>query len=161
MVLRILTFFLAMATAVAIPLSAGAAGGAQTTAAKDDATVVSQACDPNKNITLVTPPANLVFKRGYFWQSCRGYKFIFQTDGNLVVYNPGNRAIWQSGTLRKARKLIWQTDGNLVLYNRKNRPIWSSKTPGRGARLVIQGDGNVVIYSSRNKPLWTTGTHGG
>lgn len=143
-----------------MPSFTSAAGGTKTTMGLSEAVVVSQACDPNTNITLDTPRTNLEFERGYFWQSCRGYKFIFQTDGNLVVYNPGNQPIWQANTTRKARKLIWQSDGNLVLHNRKNRQIWSSKTPGRGARLAIQGDGNVVVYSSDSQPLWTTGTFG-
>ena len=40
-------------------------------------------------------------------------------------------------------------DGNFVLYNRSQKAIWSSRTPGKGKSpffLAVQSDGNLVMY---------------
>jgi surface antigen len=89
------------------------------------------------------------------------YRFVMQSDSNLVLYGPSGRALWASNTVgRGAHHLRMQGDGNLVIYNSSNKPIWASGTPGRyNARLVMQSDGNVVIYND-NKAIWATGTDG-
>jgi WD40 repeat protein len=88
-------------------------------------------------------------------------KFATQTDGNLVLYDWYNQALWSSKTPNHAN--VWnvtmQTDGNLVVYDGHNHAIWASNTGGRaGASLAVQDDGNVVIYDAANHPLWATGT---
>lgn len=120
-------------------------------------TAAAQAC--TENTILERPAGNMVFNKGQSWKNCRGYRFTFQGDGNLVIYNPSGTPLWHTGTMGQAARLVWQTDGNLVLYDGGNRPIWSSGTQGQGARLIFQGDGNLVIYTSANQPLWSTGTH--
>lgn len=81
-----------------------------------------------------------------------------QRGGNLVVYSNFKNS-WNTGDTG-ATKLIMQGDGNLVLYNQANVAVWSSQTNGNpGARLVLQTDGNMVIYSSGNVPLWATYTN--
>jgi len=143
--------------AAAATLAIAASGLMVFTAPVSIKEAVAQACTEN---TIIERPANnMVFNRGQSWRNCRGYRFIFQGDGNLVVYNPSNNPLWHTGTMGQAARLIWQTDGNLVLYDAVNQPLWSSATQGQGARLIFQGDGNVVIYSSANRPLWATGTH--
>src|SRR5207248_7239568 len=59
-------------------------------------------------------------------------KFIFQTDGNLVLYTSTNGVLWSSNTLGAATQLIMQTDGNLVLYNGAT-PRWYTSTQGQNA----------------------------
>lgn len=56
-----------------------------------------------------------------------GYRLVMQGDGNLVVYNPGGRPLWSSGT-KGGNRFIMQGDGNLVMYNSSNKAIWSSGT---------------------------------
>ncbi len=52
-----------------------------------------------------------------------------------------------------------QLDGNLVIYDIFDRAVWASNTSGNeGAKLVLQDDGNMVIYSVSNKPLWSSNT---
>ena len=87
------------------------------------------------------------------------YHFIFQTDGNLVIYSYG-KPVWASWTMRKGgTKLIMQTDGNLVLYNSNNQAIWHTKTFGKGlSHLDMQTDGNLVIYTNLSKPTWASWT---
>jgi hypothetical protein len=87
------------------------------------------------------------------------FRFVLQSDGNLVLYGPGNVPLWASNT--NGHFDVWdavmQDDGNLVIYNIRGKPLWASNTNGRAsAWLIAQDDGNVVIYDSNNKPLWAT-----
>ncbi|MDY7006127.1 MAG: peptidoglycan DD-metalloendopeptidase family protein [Cyanobacteriota bacterium] len=105
---------------------------------------------------------NLDFRRGQEWITSTGYKFRFQTDGNLVLYSPQGKAIWATGTENTNADLFAvQRDGNVVLYDR-GKPVWATDTGGNpGATFAIQGDGNLVVYSSNGKALFATGTDGG
>jgi hypothetical protein len=87
------------------------------------------------------------------------YRFIYQGDGNLVLYD-GGTPLWASGTNgRPVGVCIMQGDGNLVIYARGGQPIWSSDTwQHPGSRLVVQDDGNVVIYRPDGTPVWSTNT---
>lgn len=89
------------------------------------------------------------------------YRFVMQSDSNLVLYGPSGRPLWASNTVgRGADHLRMQGDGNLVIYNAKDKPIWASDTARHyNARLVVQNDGNVVIYNG-STPIWATGTDG-
>ena len=87
------------------------------------------------------------------------YRFVYQSDGNLVLYD-GNAALWASHTRgRPLGVVIMQGDGNLVIYTRGGKPIWQSNTwRDAGSRLVVQDDGNVVIYRPDGRPVWATNT---
>ena len=52
--------------------------------------------------------------------------------------------------------LAMQTDGNLVLYNGSNSAIWSTSTNGYGSSAVLnaQDDGNLVVYYNTNVVIW-------
>ena len=43
-----------------------------------------------------------------------------------------------------------QGDGNLVLYDKNDRAIWASGTSGPNTQLILQNDNNLVIYSNGN-----------
>lgn len=103
---------------------------------------------------------HLTFTRGQEWTTSTGYKFAFQTDGNLVMRNPEGQAIWATGTNdTDADRFVVQTDGNVVLYE-GSEAIWATDTNGNpGAYFAIQGDGNLVVYSSDDDPLFESGTH--
>jgi len=90
------------------------------------------------------------------------YTFILQGDGNLVLYKPGGRAIWSSGTVGKgAVRLVMQYDGNLVLYRADWTPVWYSSTAGNSSSALIpQSDGNLVLYKTGGRPTWWSGTAG-
>lgn len=88
------------------------------------------------------------------------YTFVYQDDGNLVLYD-GGHALWASGTNgRPDGVCIMQGDGNLVIYLRGGRPVWASGTNGHpGSHLVVQDDRNVVIYQPNGSPIWATNTN--
>jgi surface antigen len=87
---------------------------------------------------------------------------IMQGDGNLVLYGPGMRARWSSGTSGSgANRAVMQSDGNLVLYRPNNTAAWSSGTAGRGqSTAIMQSDGNFVIYKNGGGATWYTRTGG-
>jgi Common central domain of tyrosinase len=87
------------------------------------------------------------------------YRFVYQGDGNLVLYD-GGRALWASGTNgRPVGVCIMQGDGNVVVYGRRGEAIWDSGTwRHHGSRLVVQDDGNVVIYTPGGQAVWSTDT---
>lgn len=117
-------------------------------------------CRAPKGNIYVKP--HIEFKKGTEWITYTNYRFIFQKDGNLVLYNPKGRPLWDSKTNgKKAKFLAMQSDGNLVIYNNEQQPIWASNTHGNnGSVLAIQDDGNIVIYNSQEVAIWSTGTHG-
>lgn len=86
------------------------------------------------------------------------YHLVMQSDGNAVVYNNKNQAIWSSQTYGSgAQTLNMQADGDLVLYTAFSKPKWASNTGGtQGAYLYMQDDGNLVIYDSANQPVWNS-----
>lgn len=87
------------------------------------------------------------------------YKFIFQADGNLVLYK-GTSAIWSTHTNAKARGgyFAYQTDGNLVVYNSAKKAVWASGTNRKASnRLLVQTDRNVVLYNTKTV-VWQTKT---
>jgi hypothetical protein len=86
------------------------------------------------------------------------FQFIYQTDGNLVLYQQGV-PIWNTNTITSPGEAVMQTDGNFVIYWPNGTPYWATNTAGNeGSYLVVQNDGNVVIYNKNNSPLWSTGT---
>ncbi|MBW8862886.1 MAG: DUF11 domain-containing protein [Acidobacteria bacterium] len=86
------------------------------------------------------------------------YQFVYQSDGNLVLYDEGI-ALWSTDTNGITPGAVYmQGDGNLVLYDGSGAPVWASGTAGDdGAFLAVQDDGNVVIYRD-GVAVWATNT---
>jgi len=110
---------------------------------------------------------------------------LMQDDGNLVMYDSQNKAIWatnttqteekkHSDTLKENEQLkanesivsangvytaIMQGDGNFVIYKQGGGPIWASNTSGSGALVILQGDHNLVVYQG-SSPKWASDTGG-
>jgi YD repeat-containing protein len=101
---------------------------------------------------------------GQFITSPNGaYKLIYQTDGNLVLYNATNNTpLWTIGVTGAPGSTQMQADGNLVVYNSNNSPVWQSQTNNGdvGSRLVVQDDGNTcfieVTTRRRGQPIRTS-----
>ncbi|MFJ7215205.1 CHAP domain-containing protein [Amycolatopsis sp. NPDC098790] len=100
---------------------------------------------------------------GQFLRSSDGrYRLALQSDGNLVLYSPGYRVLWASGTAgRSAHSLLMQADANLVLYGTGSQgALWASNRTGVGTfAFTLQSDGNGVVYGPAGA-IWTTGTGG-
>jgi hypothetical protein len=117
----------------------------------------------NCNVVIAPTTADLTFSRGKIWTTCNNYKLAFQTDGNLVVYNPLMQPLWATGTLGRAagERLTVRTNGDIFL-SRAETILWSTSTVNNvGARLILQADGNLVVYTAQNRPIFNTGTYSG
>lgn len=83
-------------------------------------------------------------------------------NSNIIMPNKCycNDCTWWSNDNKYYLRM--QTDGNLVLYNINNKALWSSKTSGNPNTILhMQKDGNLVIYNgSGSKALWSSGTFG-
>lgn len=59
------------------------------------------------------------------------YQLCVQPDGNLVIYDGANRALWASGTSNKGtppHTVTMQNDGNFVLYDARKTLVWHTNT---------------------------------
>lgn len=65
---------------------------------------------------------------------------------------------------RSASILTMQADGNLVVYDGENHAIWESQTSqrtGQNAFFRVQDDGNLVIYLPNGSFIWQSHTYAG
>lgn len=67
--------------------------------------------------------------------------------------------LWETATYGSNYKAVFQSDGNLVVYNSNGSPKWASKTQHTGERLELQEYGNLAIYSDSDQLVWETGTN--
>jgi hypothetical protein len=164
-----------------VSLPSGAAIWASSTAGHSGSSLVLQddgnvvIYDPNGQVVWATntflpngPPATGSQMRpgetlvsGQQLTSASGrYSFVYQGDGNVVLYD-GGRATWATNTAgRPTGVCIMQGDGNLVIYL-PGVAMWASNTNGHsGSSLVLQDDGNVVIYDPNGQAVWATNTSG-
>ncbi|MER6375841.1 hypothetical protein ABT255_47725 [Streptomyces mirabilis] len=78
--------------------------------------------------------------------------------GDLELLDGAGKITWSSRTTGSGDEAVFQSDGNMVVYNADSVGVWSSGTSGNdGAVLVIEGDGNLVI-NNRGTTLWQTHT---
>ncbi len=150
-----------VAPVIAPQMPASAAVPAQKTQSPFVAAQATPSPQPVSTATGCAPsvlPGGSNFTRNQPLYSCsKKYSFVFQQDGNLVLYNTETtKAVWSSSTGGTgADKAIFQSDGNLVVY-RAGSAVWDSKTGGQsGAELVIQDDGQLVIRK-QGRSLWTS-----
>lgn len=111
------------------------------------------------NPTYTLNPGEAINKDAYLLSPDRQSALTLQGDGNLALYSNFKIVWATGALGSAANRLIMQPDGNLVVYNQSNVALWNSETAGNpGARLVLQTDGNMVIYNTSNSVLWATYT---
>jgi len=98
----------------------------------------------------------------------KAYKFCFQTDGNIVMYNEANKPTWSSNSAGAskgmANALSMSIHGRLVAWNGTEARLdsyWESPIPSNDREGpfdgILQNDGNfVIIRRSDKKVLWST-----
>lgn len=122
----------------------------------DNKQLIAQSCG-NTEIRLNNGQSQW-WGRGSRWQTCNGYTFGLQNDGNLVLYSR-SAWLWSANTAGRGYAFALQRDGNVVLYDNNWKPLWATNTVGNsGAFLALQTDGNFVVYNSSGRPLWATNT---
>lgn len=119
--------------------------------------------DIKQRTKSVLAPGQTMHKGDYLKSTDDRFKFIYQTDGNVVLYNSSGTAVWNNGKAGVASdRLVMQGDGNLVLYNGSSA-VWHTYSGGNGSsKLVLQNDGNAVVYLSDNTAYtWNSDTNVG
>ena len=83
------------------------------------------------------------------------YTLLYQSDGNLVLYDNYGGPVWASSTFSGPGVTAMQGDGNLVVYDASWTPLWASGTSGHhGAYLEVHDDGAIVVRSPQGAALW-------
>ncbi|HDZ3461149.1 TPA: hypothetical protein ACKRZ6_000088 [Pseudomonas aeruginosa] len=94
-----------------------------------------------------------VIRDGQFITSPNGkYMLVMQADGNLVLYEDGNRPLWNTTPVGPGAKAVMEF--NLNMYNKAGQLAWTSNvsTPylfedyKDRAYLVLQNDGDFGIF---------------
>jgi CspA family cold shock protein len=86
------------------------------------------------------------------------YRLSYQSDGNLVVYDKSNKAVWDTKTNGKTpNKLVFQGDGNLVLYGANNAVHWAANCLNKGGKsLRLSDQGSLSVWSEQPSIIWNT-----
>ncbi len=85
------------------------------------------------------------------------FHFTLQTDGNLVLYAGDRALWAVGITSGASELARMQLDGNLVLRDGAQSALWSSRTHGNpGAYLAVENDGRAVIRLGSTE-LWAVG----
>ena len=94
------------------------------------------------------------------WTKSYDDDFTLGLQGGNFLLIVGRQVLWSTGTTT-GHHVVMQGDGNLVLYDAGNHALWSSGTFGNpGAHLVLTNDGNLIIYSASGVVLWQSNTGG-
>ena len=82
------------------------------------------------------------------------FRLTMQGDGNLVEYG-GASVVWASGTNPSGARAVVQDDGNFVVYDSSDSALWASDTSGNpGAYLSLRDTGELSVVSATGSRLW-------
>jgi hypothetical protein len=99
----------------------------------------------------------------------KAHKLCYQSDGNIVLYDQGDRQIWSAASAGgygggKPVGISLEADGRLVAFNASSPMAewyWRSGNPTAVEAgpydAILQDDGNLVIRRRRDdKTVWST-----
>ncbi|WP_405577141.1 hypothetical protein [Streptomyces sp. NBC_01190] len=87
-----------------------------------------------------------------------GYDYVIQADGNVVVYDATDKALWSTRTaIGRPTRVIMQNDGNFVVYD-GTTVLFATGTDGlSSAYICFQPDGKMAIYTANTGRTTCTG----
>lgn len=89
-----------------------------------------------------------------------GYYAVFQSDGNLVIYDKNGTFTFGSynnlGVKLTGKKATMQQDGNFVIYDAKGVYVWGTQTQGSNFKLSINDSGSLVVLNAQNQVKWNS-----
>lgn len=113
--------------------------------------------------TFPLKPGLTLFQGEKYLSESGDHYLIFETGGNLVVYNSKDEPVWSlEDVLKKpvkAESVMMQTDGNLVVRGAADAFIWSAltKDPDRTTHLILTPAGVLRLVSGTNGAiLWAS-----
>ena len=114
-------------------------------------------CDRLQSDTSIPQGFSIVSKNQKYYTKV-------QSDGELVLYDKGNNALWKSNSANKGVGpfyLRMHLDGNLCFYGNDDVLIWNSNTKNAGSppyQVKMQDDGNFCLFDTTGKIVWSTNT---
>lgn len=87
---------------------------------------------------------------------------VIYSAPDMVPRNPIWSSNTYNKSPYKPFRLMIQDNGNLVMYDTHNRAVWASNTERRGSslyHLVMQNHGSLAIYDANNHCTWTSDTN--
>ncbi len=85
------------------------------------------------------------------------FTLLMQADGNLVLYGPGNQALWASGS--SGHTDVWdavmQSDGNLVVYDAHGTWCCMTRTTRRCGLRERQGITPCGMWLCKATGTWS------
>jgi hypothetical protein len=101
--------------------------------------------------------SNQKLERGEFVFSPNGkFKVGLTSAGDLVLQDDRSRTIWNA-KVSNGFRCYMQRDGNVIVRQSNNKALWTSHTYNNpDARLVV-GDGGRIAVIHGNTPLWSDG----
>jgi len=87
------------------------------------------------------------------------HELIWQSDGDLVLYDASRQAIWRSNTEGRGTELCFQSGGNLLITDSSSSTIFSTGTGNGGRQLILDNSCNLKILSSSASTLYQTNTN--
>ncbi|WP_329228378.1 tyrosinase family protein [Streptomyces sp. NBC_00111] len=84
------------------------------------------------------------------------YRLVYETDGNLVLYQDGERTPrWSSRTQRRSPGMcVMQMNGDLTIDDADGQRVWNLGIDGRGNRLRLTGDGALEVTGLSGAIAW-------
>lgn len=100
------------------------------------------------------------YAAGSRWDLGQDLALEFTPAGNLQLRDvKTNVVVWETAT--KGEKLVMQGDGNLVIYAPGAKPVWSSGSDGNPAAVLrASEEGQLIITTSDSRSLWEAGPAG-
>ncbi|MER5281632.1 hypothetical protein ABT025_38880 [Streptomyces sp. NPDC002809] len=89
------------------------------------------------------------------------YRLVYETDGNLVLYQDGERTPrWSSQTQRRSPGMcVMQMNGDLTIDDADGQRVWSLGLNGRGNRLRLTEDGALEVTDLPGEIAWRSTRH--
>merc|ERR1712048_680956 len=82
-----------------------------------------------------------------------GYQFGLKHDGTFG-YFVNSRVEWSADISSVGSKWVFQSDGNLVLYDTEMNAVWASGTIGESPSLILSKEEGVRIENIHGTMLW-------
>ncbi|MFF7156393.1 FG-GAP-like repeat-containing protein [Streptomyces sp. NPDC008139] len=104
-------------------------------------------------------PAGTTLTSGSTFTS-RSAKLTMNPDGNLIITNNSNTAVWSTKTDgNPGATATMQADGNFVVYKPDgSTALWSTNTHQANSYTLLQDRGNLIVYNIKSQSLWSSGT---
>ena len=111
-------------------------------------------------VTVVLEPGEYMSINESFFSPSDEYWVGLNGKGTFLMKNKRGRTLWSAG-IAGGFRVYMQHDGNLIVRDYDNSALWSSNTSkNRGAKFAIHDDGQVLILY-HGTVIWMDGIPGG